>query len=50
MAKPIEPTPTLSGEDAEEFIRQMRIEERTVNPQKAKFLQKCYLTYLKYRN
>ncbi len=49
MAKPIEPTPILKGEDAREFLRLTHEEERNPSMEKAKFLQKCYLTYLKFK-
>ncbi len=50
MAKPIEPTPVLKGQDAEEFIRLTRQEEVSPSREKAQFLHKCYHTYLKFRN
>jgi len=49
MARPIEPTPVLKGRDAEEFIRLTKEEEKSPAPEKARFLQKCYSTYLKYK-
>ena len=39
MAKPIEPTPVLTGEDAKEFLKLTKQEEETVNASKARFLQ-----------
>ncbi len=39
MANPIEPTPTLSGADAEAFYRS--IEEFKPDPAKRKFLIEC---------
>ncbi len=49
MAKPIEPTPVLSGEDAKEFRRLTQEEERKVNPKKAEFLQNCFNLYQKFK-
>ncbi len=45
MAKGIEPTPVLSGKDAENFLKQMREEETHPNAQKARFLEECFLLY-----
>lgn len=44
MALPIEPTPTLTGEDAEAFYR--AIENLKYSPEKEKFLRECREFYL----
>ena len=49
MAKPIEPTPILKGEDAKEFLRLTLQEERKPSVEKAKFLRQCYQTFLKFK-
>ena len=41
MAKPIRATPTLRGEDAVRFIRNMIKEERTPNPNRVAFIKKA---------
>ncbi len=38
MAKPIRPTPTLRGEDARRFIRDMIKEEKRPDPKRLKFI------------
>jgi len=48
MARPIPPTPILSGEDAKEFLRLTRQEEAHPNPKRLKFLRECYETYLHF--
>ena len=49
MAKPIEPTPMLSGEDAREFLKLTLEAERKPDAAKAKFLKECFLFYSKNR-
>jgi len=49
MAKPIEPTPVLTGEDAKEFLKLTKQEEETVNVNKARFLQECLSTYQRFK-
>jgi hypothetical protein len=48
MARPIEPTPTLYGEDARRFLQRMREEEENPDPKRLKFLKECYEFYLKH--
>lgn len=43
MAKPIEPTPVLTGADAKEFIKQ--IDSLKYSEDKEKFLERCRATY-----
>jgi len=43
MAKPIEPTPTLTGKDAEEVLAE--IANATYSEQKEKFLKECKEAY-----
>ncbi len=49
MAKPIESTPILKGQDAKDFVRLTQEEEQKPNKKTAEFLQGCYLTYLKQK-
>ena len=41
MAKPIEPTPTLRGKDAERFIKQMIKEEKNFDFERFKILERA---------
>ncbi len=41
MAKPIEPTPTLRGEDAIRFIQNMIKEERNPDPKRIAMLREA---------
>jgi len=50
MAKPIEPTPILEGDDAKRFIQDLKREEENPSPERVKFLKKCIETYKKTRN
>ena len=50
MAKPIEPTPILSGEDARRFVRLTLEEEKHPNPKRIKFLQNCYALHLQQKS
>ena len=43
MAKPIAPTPTLSGEDAEKVL--IELNEEKYSEEKAVFLEKCRESY-----
>ncbi len=45
MAKPIEPTPVLSGKDAELFLEMTLRAEVTPDPERAKFLEECRKIY-----
>lgn len=49
MARPIEPTPILSGKDAEKFLELTRDAELHPDPKRAKFLKECYELYLKHK-
>ncbi len=44
MAKPIEPTPTLRGKDAERFIRYMIKEEKHPDPKRLKRISEAMKT------
>ena len=44
MAKPIRATPTLRGEDAIRFIKNMIKEERTPNQKRIEFIKKALNT------
>ncbi|MBS3060556.1 MAG: hypothetical protein J4432_03545 [DPANN group archaeon] len=39
MAKPIRPTPTLRGDDAIKFLKNMLLEEKKPNPKRIKFIE-----------
>ncbi len=41
MAKPIRATPTLRGEDARRFVRNMIKEETNPNPKRIAFIKKA---------
>ena len=41
MAKPIEPTPTLYGKDAQRFLKQMRKEEENPDPKRLKRIREA---------
>ena len=41
MAKPIRATPTLKGEDAIKFIKNMLREEKNPNPARVAFIKKA---------
>lgn len=45
MAKPIEPTPQITGKDAEKFLKLTSQAESTPNPTHAKFLEECRKIY-----
>ena len=45
MARPIQPTPILEGEDARKVLEQMN--SVTYNPEKQKFLDECREIYQK---
>ncbi|HIH19733.1 TPA: hypothetical protein HA244_00510 [Candidatus Micrarchaeota archaeon] len=45
MAKPIEPTPEITGKDADEFVELTKRAEVTLDPQKTKFLDECRKIY-----
>ncbi len=47
MAKPIEPTPILKGEDVVEFYKQLEKEEKSPNPRRVEFIQKSQEVYNK---
>ena len=47
MARPFEPTPVLSGKDAERFVELTLKEERDPDPKRLAFLQECYEFYLR---
>lgn len=47
MARPIEPTPTLTGKDAERFIENMIKEEKNPNPRRIAFLREARNTKFK---
>lgn len=38
MARPIEPTPTLYGKDAINFLKRMAEEEKNPDPRRVKFI------------
>ncbi|MDI6738471.1 MAG: hypothetical protein QME12_08250, partial [Nanoarchaeota archaeon] len=44
MAKPIRATPTLRGEDAARFVRNMIREETRPNPKRIAFIKKALST------
>lgn len=41
MASPIEPTPTLYGKDAIQFLKEMLEEEKHPDPRRVKFIQRA---------
>ena len=45
MARPIEPTPILEGEDAERLLQQ--VENATFSSKKQLFLDECKMIYAK---
>jgi len=45
MAKPIEPTPEITGKDVEEFLQLTKYAEITPDPEKTKFLDECRKIY-----
>jgi hypothetical protein len=47
MAKPIEPTPILRGEDAKRFYEDLDRTESNPSPKKASFIKECVEIYLK---
>lgn len=47
MAKPIEPTPILKGEDAKRFYDDLDQAEAKPDPKKAKFIKECVELFLK---
>jgi len=44
MARPIEPTPTLRGKDAERFIKNMIKEQINPNPKRLKIIEEAMNT------
>lgn len=44
MASPIEPTPTLYGKDAVNFLKKMLAEEKKPNPKRVKFIKEAMAT------
>ena len=44
MAKPIMPTPTLRGKDAERFVRNMIKEQTNPDPKRIAFIKKALNT------
>lgn len=44
MARPIEPTPTLYGKDAVNFLKKMLAEEKNPNPKRLKFIEEAMKT------
>lgn len=47
MARPIEPTPVLKGEDAKRLLAQVMNPDRS--PKKQAFMRQCDSTYRKYQ-
>lgn len=47
MAKPIEPTPILKGEDVTEFYRQMEKEAKSPNPRRLELIRTSQDVYNK---
>ena len=47
MARPIEPTPVLKGDDARRFLAQVKSPDRT--PKKKAFMEQCDSTYRKFQ-
>ncbi|MBI5046388.1 hypothetical protein HZC07_01510 [Candidatus Micrarchaeota archaeon] len=47
MAKPIQPTPILKGEDAEKFYEDLDHAESKPSPKKAQFIKECVDIYLR---
>ncbi|MFH0835640.1 MAG: hypothetical protein V1834_00570 [Candidatus Micrarchaeota archaeon] len=45
MAKPIQPTPTLKGKDAERFLLLTEKVERNPDRKRALFLRECLAVY-----
>ena len=41
MASPIEPTPTLYGKDAVNFLKKILAEEKKPNPKRVKFIEEA---------
>ena len=50
MAKPIRATPTLRGEDAIRFIKNMIKEERSPNPKRIAFIKEALNTKFRISN
>ena len=50
MAKPIRATPTLRGQDAIRFIKNMIKEENAPNPKRVAFIKKALKTKFKVVN
>ena len=50
MAKPIRATPTLRGEDAVRFIKNMIKEERSPNPKRIAFIKEALNTKFRINN
>ena len=50
MAKPIRATPTLRGEDAVRFIKNMIKEERNPNPKRIAFIKEALNTKFRISN
>ncbi len=47
MAKPIEPTPILKGEDAKRFYEELDRAESSPSSKKAQFIKECVDIYMK---
>jgi hypothetical protein len=47
VAKPIEPTPTLRGDDVTQFYKEMEKEEKTPNPRRVELISKSKEIYSK---
>ncbi|MBI5159619.1 hypothetical protein HY992_05870 [Candidatus Micrarchaeota archaeon] len=47
MAKPIEPTPILRGENAKKFYKDLENAESSPSFEKAKFVKECIELYFK---
>ena len=50
MAKPIRATPTLRGEDAVRFIKNMIKEEKSPNPKRIAFIKEALNTKFRISN
>ena len=48
MAKPIQPTPILSGEDAKRFLENMAKEQETPSPTRVSFIKEALADSKKY--
>ena len=48
MAKPIQPTPTLSGKDAERFLEKMLKEQTNPDPERIKIIRQALENFKKF--